>query len=170
MPRWPIHVQGLLSARDFLNALAYRTFFSTQCAQAYPDPTRTAGHPNPPQPYSPSTSRCLPRTHRFGCVAAHKRGPLKLQARADRGRVARYIRHHGNPLYTPEPDICHELLGHVPLFADADFASFSQARQPAALLATSGHSNLRTPTAARPRPLRPCVVRVLVQSCMHALM
>jgi phenylalanine-4-hydroxylase len=37
-----------------------------------------------------------------------------------------YIRHHSKPEYTPEPDIVHESIGHIPMFTNRDFADFSQ--------------------------------------------
>ncbi len=37
-----------------------------------------------------------------------------------------YIRHHSQPAYTPEPDIVHEAIGHIPMFTVRDFADFSQ--------------------------------------------
>jgi len=37
-----------------------------------------------------------------------------------------YIRHHSRPEYTPEPDIVHEAIGHIPMFTNRDFADFSQ--------------------------------------------
>jgi len=36
-----------------------------------------------------------------------------------------YIRHHSRPEYTPEPDIVHEAIGHIPMFTNQDFADFS---------------------------------------------
>jgi phenylalanine-4-hydroxylase len=60
-------VNGILSQREFLNCLAFRTFCCTQ-----------------------------------------------------------YIRHHSNPEYTPEPDILHEFMGHVPMFANKQVCDISQ--------------------------------------------
>ncbi len=37
-----------------------------------------------------------------------------------------YIRHTSRPEYTPEPDIVHEAIGHIPNFTNRGFADFSQ--------------------------------------------
>lgn len=47
-----------------------------------------------------------------------------------------YIRHTSRPEYTPEPDIVHEAIGHIPNFTNRDFADFSQFIGHGARLAT----------------------------------
>ena len=37
-----------------------------------------------------------------------------------------YIRHHSVPLYTPEPDVVHELIGHAAMLASPKFTQLSR--------------------------------------------
>jgi phenylalanine-4-hydroxylase len=45
-----------------------------------------------------------------------------------------YIRHPSKPFYTPEPDIIHEMLGHVPMFLNKDVCEISEMIGKAALM------------------------------------
>jgi phenylalanine-4-hydroxylase len=46
-----------------------------------------------------------------------------------------YMRHHSVPLYTPEPDVVHELIGHAATFVHPEFARLNRAFGRAALAA-----------------------------------
>ncbi len=44
-----------------------------------------------------------------------------------------YLRHHSVPLYTPEPDVIHEVMGHATLLASPAFANLHQVAGAASL-------------------------------------
>jgi phenylalanine-4-hydroxylase len=48
--------------------------------------------------------------------------------------ATQYMRHHSEPLYTPEPDVVHEYVGHVPSLAHPELAELNEA---------FGHATLR---------------------------
>ena len=41
-----------------------------------------------------------------------------------------YIRHHSRPEYTPEPDIVHESIGHIPMFTNPEFRRLFAVHRP----------------------------------------
>jgi phenylalanine-4-hydroxylase len=41
--------------------------------------------------------------------------------------ATQYMRHPSRPLYTPEPDVVHELIGHAPTFCEPGFVKLNQA-------------------------------------------
>ena len=49
--------------------------------------------------------------------------------------ATQYMRHHSTPLYTPEPDVVHEYIGHVPWLAHPELAELNHAFGRAALRA-----------------------------------
>jgi phenylalanine-4-hydroxylase len=65
----------------------------------------------------------------FGYVPAAGIVPLDefYGSLADRRfHSTQYIRHHAAPLYTPEPDLVHEVIGHGHLLADPQFAELNR--------------------------------------------
>ncbi len=48
-----------------------------------------------------------------------------------------YVRHPDAPLYTPEPDLIHEVIGHAHLLADPEFAELNRLAGDAARRATT---------------------------------
>ncbi len=41
--------------------------------------------------------------------------------------ATQYMRHHSKPLYTPEPDVIHEVVGHAPTLVQEGFVRLSKA-------------------------------------------
>jgi len=71
---------------------------------------------------------------RLGALSGFRLAPIEglVETRAFLSWLAyrtmlctQYIRHASRPEYTPEPDIVHEAIGHIPMFTNPDFADFS---------------------------------------------
>lgn len=89
-------VAGLLSARDFLASLAFRVF---QCTQYIRHPSAPMHSPEPWVNLYLGPNVFMFAFSYFSCYW--------LSISSDR-------------------DCCHELLGHIPMLADKEFAQFSQ--------------------------------------------
>ena len=94
---------------------------------------RTAGRPHPP------ARRGLRVCWRRSPVSATSRPPgwcrcaTFYESLADGSfHSTQYVRHHSVPLYTPEPDVIHEVVGHANCLASERYAALYRAAGEAA--------------------------------------
>src|SRR5204862_8058067 len=72
-----------------------------------------------------------------------------LRRRSERtSRPTRYLRHAARPLYTPEPDVIHELVGHAATLIHPGLAELNRRIGAAAIAAgPAGDLDTETPSA-----------------------
>lgn len=85
-----------------------------------------------PTDHIPQLTTLSDRLHKLGGFSVTPVGGL-IDAKTFLSRLGngvmsstQYIRHESHPEYTPEPDIIHEVVGHMPMFADDKFVEFSR--------------------------------------------
>jgi phenylalanine-4-hydroxylase len=94
--------------------------------RAYLDGAARLGLPADRVPQLADVSRRLQELTAWRVQAAAGLAPIRefYGALGDRRFMStQYVRHPSVPLYTPEPDVIHEVIGHCNSLADADFAT-----------------------------------------------
>jgi len=106
--------------------------------EAYLDGARRLDLPTDRVPQLAEVSRRLRRLSGFRFHASPGLAPIREFYGALAERVfwsTQYVRHPSVPLYTPEPDVIHELIGHANALADRRFADLYHAAGEASLRA-----------------------------------
>ncbi|GAA3547635.1 phenylalanine 4-monooxygenase [Aeromicrobium flavum] len=107
----------------------------TYACREYLDGKEAFGLPDDHVPQLADLSAALAPLTGFAYQPAAGLVPLRefYGALADRGFWAtQYVRHHSVPLYTPEPDVLHEVVGHGNTLADRRFTDLYEAAGAAA--------------------------------------